>query len=97
MFSQKSDVIEAMDQMVVVSLYTDGPGPRTAEFNRLRERLTGSSTNPMYLVVSPFDVDKVLYQADYNQAIDDGFAEKLGRASRRATRVAERHVSQSRD
>ncbi len=89
MFSKKTDVIEAMNEMVVVSLYTDHP-QLGDEYNRMREKMTGSSTNPMYMVVSPWDLEKVLYQADYNQALEDAFGEKLARSNRRARRVAAR-------
>ncbi|MCB9833615.1 MAG: hypothetical protein H6807_14190 [Planctomycetes bacterium] len=91
MFSNNQPVEAAMDEMVVLSLHTDGTGKRKDEFGNLREKLTGSATNPVYIVVSPWNFEKVLYQADYNQAVGAGFADRLGRANRRAKRIAARN------
>ena len=90
MFSQNVAVRKAMEEFVVVSLFTDGKGARRDEFNSLREKLTQSSSNPMYVVVDPFSPDKVTLAADYNDALDEGFARKLEKASRRVTRAMKR-------
>ena len=75
-----------MSKFVVVSLYTDGLGPRANEFGELRAHLTGSVSNPMYAIVDPFEGERVLYQADYNAAVADNFADKLARVKRRVGR-----------
>ncbi|HGY90845.1 MAG TPA: hypothetical protein ENK43_06715 [Planctomycetes bacterium] len=87
MFSTKKDVIEEMNRMVVVSLHTDGKGPRKDEFSRLREKLTGSITNPAYVVLDPAAPDEAVWVADYNDAKADSFAKKLARARRRVERA----------
>ena len=92
MFSRKDGVTRAqMDKMVVLSLHTDGEGPRREEFAALRDRLTQSATIPGYVVVDPFEDLKVLYKTDYNTAIKDKvFGEKLARAARRFHRSMRR-------
>ena len=80
-----------MDKMVILSLYTDGQGARRDEFGDMRDRLTGSSTIPGYVIMDPFEVDKVLYKTDYNTAIqDDVFGKKIGKAARRFQRSMKR-------
>ncbi len=73
--------------MVVVSLHTDGKGPRRDEFARLREKLTGSIANPVYVILDPLQPDEAIWVADYNDAKASSFAKKLGRARRRVERA----------
>ena len=82
MFSRKQDAIEAMNKYVVVSLYTDGPTELDEEHGKLREQLTGSVTNPVYVLRDPFD-GKVMTVLDYNQAMRDDFAKKVEKGRRR--------------
>ncbi len=95
MFSLKNGKSRAaMNGMVVLSLYTDGQGPRKEEFALLRDRLTGTASNPVYAVVDPFEKDKVLYKTDFNTAKDDAlFGEKLAKAARRFKRAAKSHLT----
>ena len=91
MFSnQKSEAKIAIDDYVVVSLYTDGGGSRRDEFNRMREEMTGSITNPMYVVVDPHQPNKPLLMSDFFQAIDEGWGQKLQKAKRRFLRAEAR-------
>ncbi len=89
MFSkQKGKSRLVMDKMVVLSLHTDGKGNRRNEFAAWRDKLTGTSSNPVYVVMDPFEKDKVLFDTDYNVAKDDElFAAKLGKANRRFLRA----------
>ena len=92
MFSKQNGKSKAeMDNMIILSLYTDGQGQRRDEFGNLRDKLTGSSTIPGYVVVDPWAPEKVLYKTDYNTAIDDdAFGPKLGKAARRVQRAMKR-------
>ena len=74
-----------MNRYVVVSLYTDG-GPNREMYNKLRETLTGSATNPQYVLRDPFD-DKVLDVFDYNQVKASTFAGAVERGARRCSRA----------
>jgi hypothetical protein len=75
-----------MDGMVVLSLHTDGKGSRRDEFGLWRDKLTATASNPVYVVMDPFEIDKIMYKTDYNGAIADNFADKLGKAARRFKR-----------
>ena len=82
MFSGDEDVKQAMNGFVVVSLFTDRSTEECLENARLREELTGSTTNPLYVMRDSFD-DKILSVADYNQAGRDSFDEMVEKAGRR--------------
>lgn len=87
MFTQSKNKAKiAMDGMVVVSLHTDGKGLRRAEFGAWRDKLAATATNPVYVVMDPFEKEKVLLKADYNGAIADSFGDKLNKAARRFKR-----------
>ncbi|MCA9322863.1 MAG: hypothetical protein KDB53_19135 [Planctomycetes bacterium] len=75
-----------MNQYVVVSLYTDGQGLRRDEFGLLREKLTGSVSNPTYVVLDPWSPDEPMVVFDYNDALADDFPKKLDKARRRFQR-----------
>ena len=70
-----------MNQYVVVSLVCDR-GPKKEENAQLREVLTGSVTNPVFVLQDPFD-GKTLAKFDYLQAKEPNLAEKIEQAKRR--------------
>ena len=87
MFSQKQDVIKAMDKYVILSLHTDGKGANRDAYADWCEELTGSRSVPLYVLMDVGgDVDKRLATADYNVAVSDGFAKKVERGVRRFDR-----------
>ena len=85
MFSKDKTVIEQMNKMVVTSLFTDS-GLRADEFQKLKEEMTNSVTNPIYVVIDPFS-GKKLGQYDYNDAILPDFGARLAKNVRRFERM----------
>ncbi len=49
----KSEVMNELKEMVLLELYTDGKEPIHKENQKLQQKLTGSVTLPIYLVLSP--------------------------------------------
>ncbi|MEE9394818.1 MAG: hypothetical protein V3W41_20205 [Planctomycetota bacterium] len=74
-----------MSKMVVTSLFTD-QGKAPVRFQKMKEEMTGSVTNPIYVVIDPFSGKKI-GQYDYNQAKAADFAERLQKNIRRFRRM----------
>ena len=77
-----------MNEYVVLSLYTDGEGPRREEFSALLQEWTGTSSVPSYVMIDPDPAgDRILAKFDYNHTVPaDGFAPMLEKARRRFLR-----------
>lgn len=92
MFSPPGVSRDAMDKYVVLSLHTDGLGPRRGEFSELLQEMTGTSSVPSYVVVDPDPAgDRVLAVYDYNHTVPaDDFGPRLDKARRRFERNLKR-------
>ena len=88
MFSSQSGVIEQMNKTVVVSLVTD-VGDRAIEFQELAQKLVGTSTVPIYLLMDPF-TEKILGRWNHTQATASGFEDGLAKGIRRFERYQRR-------
>jgi hypothetical protein len=76
----KPGIVEHLKKLVEVRLHTDKRTEKSAGFQELKVRLTGSHGNPVYLIQDPTRPDKVLGRFDGADLLTGGkeFAAFLG-------------------